>query len=109
MRLVRNITPDGKCKYALIRLDKLRLKDHSVFAADEVCRAFDILEEHGVLEYAGLNDPEEAFVIKLKDENAEAALRAYAAEIFYKDPELSDDVFQLATRAARRKDKHAPD
>lgn len=114
MRLVRNTTTDGTCKYALIRLDKLRLMASS---GDDVTRLRAEMAElnlkqaqrWGILEYAGKGDREEAFVIKLKDINAAPALHAYSEAAFDSDPELAKDVAELALRADSREDRHIPD
>lgn len=108
MRLVRNTTPDGKCKYALVRMDKIRkLKVNQNLGGVEA--ALKVLEDAKVLEYAGKGDPEEAFVIKLKDVNASAALDAYADSIYEHDPALAHDVYDLSKRSDNREDSHQPD
>lgn len=76
MRLKRNITPDGMCKYSLIEHEK---GDHI---------------EHGL---PGTEN--EHFVIKLKDRNAHAALTAYADSVRERDPEFAKDVEKLALRS----------
>lgn len=76
MRLKRNTTPDGMCKYSLIEHEK----------GDRV--------EHGL---PGTED--EFFVIKLKDRHASVALIAYAQSIYEADPEFSQDIMNLAYRS----------
>lgn len=111
MRLTRNTTPDGKCKYAIVRLDKIRQIDEAQegTASGEIDEALAILEEIGVLEYGEPGTDEEFFVIKLKDENAYAALEAYSECAKWKDEELADDVFELAERARDHKSQKQPD
>lgn len=115
MRLVRNQTQDGKCKYALVRLDKMRLaeNDKGGLADPTVVAALKLLENRGLLEYAGKGDPEEAFVIKLKDVHAPPALRAYADSAENRpgsvDKELAKDVHELADRAGVHPNRHNPD
>lgn len=76
MKLKRNTTPDGMCKYSLIEHEK---NDHV---------------EHGL---PGSED--EFFVIKLKDFNALAALEAYADSVGMEDPEFATEVYELAMRS----------
>jgi len=76
MKLVRNITEDGKCKYSLIE----NLKDGKI--------------EHGL---PGTED--EFFVLKLKDVHSKAALLAYAESINSEDPEFAEEVRDLASRS----------
>ena len=76
MLLVRNTTPDGKCKFALIE----RLKNNKV-------------------EFGLPHTEHEFFVIKLKDANAKEALEAYADAAQRTDPELANEVRELALRA----------
>lgn len=105
-RLVRNTTEDGTCKYALVRLDKVR-KLHPA----KQLRAKNLMLELGdlgIFELAGKNDPEECFVIKLKDIHAPHALFAYARSMDEYDPELAQEVFELASRGAHRKDARHP-
>lgn len=112
MRLVRNQTEDGKCKYALVRLDRLRLLEGGS-PNDSYHQALNILEKGGFLEYAGKGDPQEAFVIKLKDVHAPAALQAYELSAATRpgaiDHELSNDVHELRRRALNHPDRHVPD
>ena len=75
MRLIRNTSPDGACKYALI--------DNRT---------------GGFIEATPGSD-EEFFVIKLKDRFSQAALRAYAEAAREFDPEYAGEVDELADRA----------
>jgi hypothetical protein len=78
VKLTRNLTDDGTCKYALVRLDKLRkLPPEQAHIASD---ALKILAEAGVLEYGAKGDREEFFVLKLKDAFAPSALRALKQE-----------------------------
>ena len=100
MKLTRNTTTDGSCKYALIRLDKLR-NDRG--ADSKLCKALPNIPDKVFIEnYVEIGEPgteEEFFVIKLKDLNAASALEYYASSIQDKDPELAQDVFELAERS----------
>lgn len=76
MRLKRNITTDGICKYSLIENEK-------VFKIE-----------------TGLPGSEnEFFVIKLKDVNSTVALEAYAKAVEDCDPEFAADIRELAGRS----------
>jgi len=79
MRLLRNTTKDGKCKYSLIEHEK---DDHVE---------------------SGLPKTEnEFFVIKLKDKYAKAALEEYDRAVSLDpggDKEYDEDVLDLADRA----------
>jgi len=46
-------------------------------------------------------DPDECFVLVLKDEYAHAALMAYSKAAIADDPEYADQVHELAMRAGR--------
>ncbi len=112
MRLTRNTTPDGKCKYAIVRLDKLREMEsqgQNSFWHDHIRSAFAILEGQRLIEYGEPGSKEECFVIKLKDKNAPAALDAYAQAAVKTDQELSDDVHELFERARRHPSRKQPD
>jgi hypothetical protein len=76
MRLIRNTTPDGSCKYRLWNNALGRFEDD---------------DKPG--------DLNEFFLIKLKDRNSEAALLAYAASVEVRDPEFAADVRELAARS----------
>lgn len=131
MRLVRNTTLDGKCKYALVRLDKIRLNETGEqFSTDcdpaAIQDALDLLHREGLLEYGEKGSKEEFFAIKLKDRFSHHAFEAYAtavaneADILVmregldeKDVsglrEYATDVSELAERAEERTDATTPD
>lgn len=85
MRLVRNTSADGRCKYAIID------------------------NRTGEKVEAKVGDPEEFFVLKLKDEFAAEALRAYAEAAFMFDREYAGEVFDLAERAEKMPNRKRPD
>jgi hypothetical protein len=98
-RLIRNITKDGRGKYAVVRMAKL--PDDPGARAD-VDYAFATLERHGMLEWGVPKTPGEFFVIMLKDRYALAALQAYARAVVDDpdgDPLYGYDVRELADRA----------
>lgn len=88
MKLVRNTSEDGRCKYAII--------DNRTGEKTE----------------GRVGDPEEFFVIKLKDKYAAAALQAYADAV-RNDPdgdrEYATEVWQLSLRAERMPNRKRPD
>lgn len=95
MKLVRNTTQDGTCKYALVRLDKAKALTADDLPAFNL--AVGLLEDMGVLEYGKKGDPDEFFAIKLKDVWSKPALVAYAQNCM--DRELARDVMDLAYRS----------
>lgn len=114
--LDRNMTDDGSCKYALIRLDKLRLdaENDSNPNCVEAATILEFLLNKGRLssesarvlrEYIELGRPgdsEECFVLKLKDQNAAFALEQYANSArTYGMPEFADRVLELADRSRK--------
>lgn len=105
MRLIRHTTPDGKCKYALVRLDKLRaakISNSQTNAVIETDAALRHLSACGLLEYGEPGTPEECFVIKLKDQFALKALEAYSGEVDKQAHELA-----LAIDTLRKFPNHA--
>ena len=85
MKLDRNVSYDGKGKYALINL-----------------RTNQVLWGYPHSEH-------EFFVIKLKDKYASAALFAYARAAEADDPEYAADVRALAQRAHNHPNSKQPD
>lgn len=105
-RLVRNTTPDGSCKYGLVRMDKIRTMEKA--QQEAVLSMLSRLESVGVFELGKKGDPEEFFAIKLKDIHAAPALLAYAKSVMDYDGELFRDVSDLALQARQRKDSRHP-
>jgi len=100
MRLIRNTTPDGTCKYALIRLDKLRNTGYFK-SVERFDRALTWIADF--VEYGLPGHRDEFFVIKLQDKNARAALLAYAEEADKNgDIELAVEVRGLADKAGEQ-------
>ena len=75
MKLDRNENINGKGKYALLNLRTNKI------------------------EWGYVDEPDEFFVIKLRDKYAKDALEAYAAAIIHDDPEFAEQVIELAMRA----------
>lgn len=102
MKLMRNTTPDGQCKYAAIRMDTL-----ATLPADQqrdALTAMMLLNGMGVLENPRPGEREEFFLVKLKDRHSTQALDAYATSIQPHDPEFAADVSELADRSGQ----HSP-
>jgi hypothetical protein len=112
VRLTRNTDPDGVCKYALVRLDRM----HPIHRA----RFVSLLRKSSSTMYVvGMDTPlrvelgekgsaEEFFVLKLKDRHSVAALLAYASSVEIVDPGFAAEVRELANRAASHPDSGNP-
>lgn len=89
MKLTRHTTPDGRCKYAIVRMDKLRTAERVASVADlnwaprlvAAQNAVKILNELNLIEFSEPGSREESFTLKLKDQFAAQALRAYRDEV----------------------------
>lgn len=103
MKLDRNINGDGLQKYAAINLRKLNqlapAPGTSQRWAPEVEAALKTLSDVGVLEWGRTGEPDEFFLIKLKDKHAMAALMSYSHCIRKDDLEFSEQVRELALRS----------
>lgn len=103
MDMDRNINPDGCGKYAVINLRRLnQLAGHvGTFQrwTPEVEQALKTLEGLGVLEWGRVGDPDEFFLVKLKDPSSKPCLLAYANDIRRNDPQFAAAVDEMATRA----------
>lgn len=104
MLLDRNDNPSGKGKYALI---KLREIEGDPRTAEELAAA--ILKNPQCVDWGIRHSDSEFFVLRLKDENAPAALHAYALKAFEKDEEWGRQVLMMACRSERHPGKKAPD
>ncbi len=102
MRLDRNTNPDGKGKYALIKLrtDDVRpqLQIPNIVTVPVMASAIDL----------GSTPDTEFFVIRLKDKYAAVALHAYSAACSKDDPEYSREIQKLAHRAQVHPNKQIP-
>ncbi len=109
MQLDRDINPDGKGKYALIKLRDLPTDDTSI---ESIIQA--LLEKPIHVDEAidlGLKGSDsEFFVIRLKDKFAPAALRAYANEaLSHGHVEYSEEILRMAERAENHPNRKEPD
>jgi hypothetical protein len=98
MRLMRNVSPDGGCKYAAVRMDKLATMERPEHLLARGALAQ--LAALGLLEDPRPGDPEEFFLVKLKDPYSPGALLGYALATL--DPEMEADVRDLIRRAGAR-------
>lgn len=95
MKMDRNINDGGLGKYAVVNLRKLK----PYMNVPEVAEALKVLEAAEALEWGRTGEPDEFFLIKLKDINAEHALIAYADQANITDKEFAGEVYELAQRA----------
>lgn len=98
MRLDRNTHPDGRQKYAVIKLRNMPAPN--TIAYDRVCEALGILTGAGMLEYGPAKSEAEIFVIMLRDRYARPAMLGYsrAAQVD-SQVEYADDILELADRS----------
>jgi hypothetical protein len=91
-----------------VRNDKIaQLPEHQQEAASE---AMAVLTELGVLENPRPGDPEEFFLLKLKDQHASPALYAYAGDAEVNgDSGFAIEVRELAERSFNHPNRKAPD
>lgn len=99
MKMDRNENPDGCGKYAVINLRKFKAMSEDSDERREVRIALEALQQAGVLEWGRVGEPDEFFLVKLKDLFAPGALRGYAAMAEGVDPEWAAEVRELQTRA----------
>lgn len=97
MKLDRNINNDGRGKYLLVNLRNLAHRDTT-----KVMAALEVLKEAGILETDAAGDPNEFFVMKLKDINAPGGLAGYADKAEETDPEWAEEVRSLLQRAGEK-------
>lgn len=94
MMLDRDINEDGKDKYAVVRL-------RTIEKGSEAQRLLNHLDELGVLDWGRVGEPDEFFIIKLRDKYARSALRAYATNAFQEDEEYGRAIDELANRSGK--------
>lgn len=98
MKMDRNINDDGLGKYAVINLRNLK----RYMNVPEVKEALEVLKAADALEWGCVGEPDEFFLIKLKDINAEHALVAYADQANHNgDKEFAGEVYEMARRSGR--------
>lgn len=94
MKLDRNLSPSGKGKYALINLRKI---DGDPRTPEAMAAA--ILAQPEAVQLGIVGEPDEFWLIKLKDKYAAAALQAYADAAQADDPEYANQVRDMVQRA----------
>lgn len=102
MKMDRNENQDGTGKYAVVNLRKFKAMPEDSDERREVRIALEALQLAGVLEWGCVGEPDEFFLIKLKDINAEHALIAYADEASHNgDKEFAGEVYDMARRSGK--------
>ena len=102
MKMDRNINEGGMGKYALSRLRHLaNFRSHDTWQtlSPEISGALATLANAGILDWGYFGTDGEFFVIRMRDENAQVALLAYADSAERTDPEWAAEVRKLAKRA----------
>lgn len=108
MKLDRNINDNRRGKYALLKLRRLSEIEaaNSMKAGlavahihKSVMDAIAVLEREGILDWGLAGTESEFMVIRLKDENADVALYAYANKASDMDPEYAGEILKMADRA----------
>lgn len=95
MRLDRNINPDGRGKYALIKLREIQPNFNPGLKKRAQEQKLGMVLDPKAVDFG--DTPEtNFFVLRLKDKHAYVALMAYAASARQDDPEYADDIRQLA-------------
>jgi hypothetical protein len=94
MKMDRNINGDGKGKYAVVRL-------RNISPGDEAHKLLKRLEKLGHLDWGIVGQPDEFFLVKLRDKYAASAIRGYADAVLADsqqepDPQRSRDKAQWA-------------
>ena len=97
MRLKRNTTQSGSCKYALLRLDLMEQELGQEVNMDAIKAKLGGLARF--LEFGLPETEEEFFVLKLKDVNAHHTLVEYASRAMLQDVDYAEDIQELAQRA----------
>jgi hypothetical protein len=102
VKLDRNLGGNqGQGKYALLNIRKIDSFPKNSISTKEVHQALMLLAEHGVLDWGEVGSDSEFFLIKLKDEYALPALKAYANAAEDDDFEYATEVRDLAHRSGR--------
>lgn len=108
MKLDRNINPDGRGKYALVKMREVPSDSDGSQKANEIREALSTLARHGCLDYGDAKE-NDFFVLRLRDVGAAHALRAYAEFFRNTDPEWFDEIKALADKSYARFDRKMPD
>jgi glutamine synthetase type III len=106
VRLERNVSPDGLCKYIAIKVNKLkgaRPKNRM-----ELIKALMDADDDAVV-FGEVGSEDEFFLLMLKDENTPEALAAYGRSIFRSDPAMAYDVQEMMNRSLDHPSRKKPD
>lgn len=95
MRLMRAINPTGRCKYALVRLDKM--PGTHIPSAAEIAAA--ITANPSLVEHSIPGSPQEFLAIKLKDAFSFPAIAAYSNAAKTWDTQYAADIMAVAMRS----------
>lgn len=113
MKLDRNENANGRGKYALLLLRNLQeFEGQGTFEglSPNIAAAIDTLDKAGLIDWGIVGSESEFFVMRLKDHNAPAGLHGYAsAARDHGEEEWSDEVHEMARRAAHSPWKKRPD
>lgn len=101
MKLDRNITLDGRGKYAILLLRRFSelYQPSELFAETEVTKAIELLDNEGLIDWGETETEHEFFVIRLRDKYAATALAAYATVAQADDPEYAGEIMEMAKRS----------
>lgn len=98
MKLDRDISEDGTCKYALI--DARRIREQKLRqTSPQIDQALKVLEKEGLVNWGKKGSKNEFFVIMLKDIHSQAGLRAYAHHAMPYNLHYSNAMYRLAERS----------
>lgn len=92
---MRAVNPNGRCKYALVRLDKI--PGTHIPSDAEIAAA--IMANPGIVEHSIPGSKDEFLAIKLKDAFSYSAIAAYAEAAKPIDAQYASDIFEVAMRA----------
>jgi hypothetical protein len=92
MKLDRSVTKLGYGKYAAINMRRYDQLPAGGAERDAAGAAMQTLQKLGLLDHSDAGNPEEFFLIKLKDKFAVPALDAYAQAVVSAAYDCSDDV-----------------
>ena len=99
----------GTCRYIVIDVRKLFRRATGPLDFVAVLTASTNSEINAAVQLGQVGSDDEFLVLKLKDRNTAAALRAYAAEAEKTDPELAADIRDMAERSENHPNRKRPD
>ncbi len=78
MKLIRNISHDGRCKYALIRMQELTPAEQDCIIEEAGHESWETTVASAAILIGNESPSDQFFVLKYKDKFTASALRAYA-------------------------------